>query len=40
MPDPSTFVSTSWNQPFAPADRRNAEELTANAQEEYKHSSG
>ncbi|KAJ7326408.1 Bestrophin, RFP-TM, chloride channel-domain-containing protein [Mycena albidolilacea] len=38
MPDPSTFVFTSWNQPFAPADRRNAEELTANAQEEYEHS--
>ncbi|KAJ7053300.1 Bestrophin, RFP-TM, chloride channel-domain-containing protein, partial [Mycena amicta] len=26
-PDPSTFVFTSWNQPFAPADRRSAEEL-------------
>ncbi|KAJ7848581.1 UPF0187-domain-containing protein [Mycena olivaceomarginata] len=38
MPDPSTFVFTSWNQPFAPADRRNAEELTANAEEQYKHS--
>ncbi|KAF7350361.1 hypothetical protein MVEN_01340800 [Mycena venus] len=37
MPDPATFVFTSWNQPFAPADRRNAEELTANAAEEYKH---
>jgi hypothetical protein len=37
MPDPSTFVFSSWNQPFAPADRRNAEELTANAEQEYKH---
>jgi len=37
-PDPSTFVFTSWNQPFAPADRRNAEELTLNADQEYQHS--
>ncbi|KAJ6484402.1 UPF0187-domain-containing protein [Mycena vitilis] len=37
MPDPSAFVFTSWNQPFAPADRRNAEELTINAGEEYTH---
>ncbi|KAJ7243190.1 UPF0187-domain-containing protein [Mycena haematopus] len=35
-PDPSTFVFTSWNQPLAPADCRNAEELTANP-EEYQH---
>jgi len=37
MPDPNTFVFTSWNQPFAPADRRNAEELTLNADEAYRH---
>lgn len=37
MPDPNTFVFTSWNQPFAPADRRNAEELTLNADQEYSH---
>ncbi|KAJ7243175.1 UPF0187-domain-containing protein [Mycena haematopus] len=35
-PDPSTFVFTSWNQPLAPADSRNAEELMANS-EEYRH---
>jgi len=35
LPDPSTFVFSSWNQPLAPADRRNAEELTVNS-EEYK----
>jgi len=27
-PKPSDFIFTSWNQPFAPADRRNAQELT------------
>ncbi|KAF8988726.1 UPF0187-domain-containing protein [Hymenopellis radicata] len=26
-PDPSSFLFTAWNQPFAPADRRTAEEL-------------
>ncbi|KAJ7611145.1 Bestrophin, RFP-TM, chloride channel-domain-containing protein, partial [Mycena rosella] len=26
-PDPSAFVFSAWNQPLAPADRRNAEEL-------------
>ncbi|KAJ7589550.1 Bestrophin, RFP-TM, chloride channel-domain-containing protein [Mycena floridula] len=26
-PEPSEFVFTGWNQPFAPADRRNAEDL-------------
>ncbi|KAJ6590708.1 Bestrophin, RFP-TM, chloride channel-domain-containing protein [Mycena vulgaris] len=36
-PDPSTFVFTAWNQPFAPADRRSAEELTQNADEQYQH---
>ncbi|KAJ7274914.1 UPF0187-domain-containing protein [Mycena rebaudengoi] len=33
--DPNEFVFTSWNQPFAPADRRSAEEL--NAQDDYVH---
>jgi len=37
MPDPGTFIFTSWNQPFAPADRRSAEELTHDAEEAYKH---
>ncbi|KAJ7143320.1 UPF0187-domain-containing protein [Mycena crocata] len=37
MPDPSAFVFSPWNQPFAPADRRNAEELTANTDQEYRH---
>ncbi|KAF7349368.1 hypothetical protein MSAN_01726600 [Mycena sanguinolenta] len=36
MLDPAAFVFTSWNQPFAPADRRNAEELTR-MPEEYRH---
>ncbi|KAK7024777.1 Bestrophin, RFP-TM, chloride channel-domain-containing protein [Favolaschia claudopus] len=36
-PDPTQYVFTAWNQPFAPADRRSAEELTANAAEEYRH---
>ncbi|KAJ7509434.1 Bestrophin, RFP-TM, chloride channel-domain-containing protein [Mycena galericulata] len=36
-PDPSTFVFTAWNQPFAPADRRSAEELTLNADQAYQH---
>ncbi|KAJ6478126.1 Bestrophin, RFP-TM, chloride channel-domain-containing protein [Mycena vitilis] len=37
-PDPTQFVFTGWNQPLAPADRRSAEELTMNAEEEYRHS--
>ncbi|KAJ7603592.1 UPF0187-domain-containing protein [Roridomyces roridus] len=36
-PEPSTFVFTSWNQPFAPADRRSAEELTRDAEQSYQH---
>jgi hypothetical protein len=36
-PDPTQFIFSSWNQPLAPADRRSAEELTANA-EAYSHS--
>jgi len=36
-PEPSAFVFTAWNQPFAPADRRSAEELTRNAEQAYQH---
>ncbi|CAK5271734.1 unnamed protein product [Mycena citricolor] len=36
-PDPSSFLFTTWNQPFAPADRRSAEELVA-LQPDYVHS--
>jgi predicted membrane chloride channel (bestrophin family) len=35
-PEPETYLFTAWNQPFAPADRRTAEELTLNG-EEYQH---
>ncbi|KAJ7103888.1 UPF0187-domain-containing protein [Mycena epipterygia] len=35
--DPTQFVFTAWNQPFAPADRRSAEELTADVGEDYRH---
>ncbi|KAJ7096646.1 Bestrophin, RFP-TM, chloride channel-domain-containing protein [Mycena belliarum] len=35
--DPSHYVFSAWNQPFAPADRRNAHELTDNVGEEYQH---
>ncbi|KAJ7167138.1 Bestrophin, RFP-TM, chloride channel-domain-containing protein [Mycena crocata] len=28
-PDPTHFIFSAWNQPFAPADRRSAEELVA-----------
>ncbi|KAJ7028000.1 UPF0187-domain-containing protein [Mycena alexandri] len=38
MPDPSSFIFSAWNQPLAPADRRTAEELTLNADQEYKNS--
>ncbi|KAJ7844674.1 Bestrophin, RFP-TM, chloride channel-domain-containing protein [Mycena leptocephala] len=36
-PDPTQFIFSAWNQPLAPADRRSAEELTANA-DDYRHS--
>ncbi|KAJ7752469.1 Bestrophin, RFP-TM, chloride channel-domain-containing protein [Mycena maculata] len=36
-PDPNAFVFTAWNQPLAPADRRNAQELTFNAEQAYQH---
>lgn len=35
VPDPSEFMFSAWNQPFAPADRRTAEDLIKN--HEYKH---
>lgn len=31
--DPSTFVFSAWNQPFAPSDRRTAENLLKSAEE-------
>lgn len=34
-PDPDEFVFSGWNQPFAPADRRTAEELIQS--DDYKH---
>ncbi|KAF8157097.1 Bestrophin, RFP-TM, chloride channel-domain-containing protein [Crassisporium funariophilum] len=34
-PDPSEYLFTKWNQPFAPSDRRTAAELTANPDEPY-----
>ncbi|KAJ6608293.1 UPF0187-domain-containing protein [Mycena sp. CBHHK59/15] len=37
MPDPSQFVFSAWNQPFAPADRRSAEELTLHSEQAYQH---
>lgn len=38
-PNPSEYVFGAWNQPFAPADRRTAEELLrANEDSEYTHS--
>ncbi|KAJ6511649.1 Bestrophin, RFP-TM, chloride channel-domain-containing protein [Mycena vulgaris] len=36
-PDPTQFIFSAWNQPLAPGDRRSAEELTANAGEDYRH---
>ncbi|KAF7356016.1 hypothetical protein MVEN_00931000 [Mycena venus] len=36
-PDPTQFIFSAWNQPLAPADRRSAEELTANLSEGYRH---
>ncbi|KAJ7093443.1 UPF0187-domain-containing protein [Mycena belliarum] len=36
-PDPTQFVFTTWNQPLAPADRRSAAELTADADVDYRH---
>ncbi|KAJ7698026.1 Bestrophin, RFP-TM, chloride channel-domain-containing protein [Mycena rosella] len=36
-PDPTQFVFSTWNQPLAPADRRSAAELTADAEAAYSH---
>jgi len=35
-PEPEAYLFSSWNQPFAPADRRTAEELMTN-RETYQH---
>lgn len=34
-PDPSTFLFSAWNQPFAPGDRRTAEEMVSDAEHDY-----
>ncbi|KAF7979276.1 hypothetical protein HWV62_42968 [Athelia sp. TMB] len=34
-PLPSSFIYSAWNQPFAPADRRTAEEIVADVEHEY-----
>lgn len=34
-PDPSTFIFSAWNQPFAPGDRRTAEEMVADVDHDY-----
>lgn len=34
-PDPSTFIFSAWNQPFAPGDRRTAEEMLADVDHDY-----
>lgn len=34
-PDPSTFIFSAWNQPFAPGDRRTAEEMIADVEHDY-----
>ncbi|PBK97795.1 UPF0187-domain-containing protein [Armillaria gallica] len=36
LPDPSSFIFSAWNQPFAPGDRRTAAELVK-GQTEYGH---
>ena len=35
MPSPDTFLFSTWNQPFAPADRRTAEEILKDVGHEY-----
>lgn len=37
--DPSQYIFSSWNQPFAPADRRTAEDLIKQGTEAYTHNS-
>lgn len=39
LPDPSSFIFSDWNQPFAPGDRRTAAELVK-GQTEYGHAEG
>jgi len=34
-PDPDSFIFTEWNQPFAPADRRNAKEMLEDVNHSY-----
>ncbi|GJE93964.1 Bestrophin, RFP-TM, chloride channel-domain-containing protein [Phanerochaete sordida] len=34
-PDPDSFIFSAWNQPFAPADRRNANEMLADVAHAY-----
>jgi hypothetical protein len=34
----SDYIFSSWNQPFAPSDRRTAKELTDNGEQDYLHS--
>lgn len=38
-PDPDAFIFSSWNQPFAPADRRNAEDMQQDVEHDY-HQAG
>lgn len=35
--DPDTYIFTDWNQPFAPADRRSANEMLNDEQHPYHH---
>ena len=34
-PDPESYIFTQWNQPFAPADRRNAREMLDDVNHSY-----
>jgi hypothetical protein len=34
-PEPSTFIFSAWNQPFAPGDRRTAEEMVSDVEHDY-----
>ena len=34
-PDHTTFIFSGWNQPFAPADRRTAEEMQQDVEHDY-----
>jgi hypothetical protein len=36
-PEPDAYVFTAWNQPFAPADRRTAQEIVEDASHDYHH---